>query len=106
LTNRYNHFEPYNTGRFFAEKKDALTTAGLANRERIVALDRRIASCVHALLRQRRAREARRLFDRIDWDLAGNNGRPRFGSFAWSSRTLGFAGARAFIAANRVLGRA
>lgn len=106
LTIRHDHFEPHNTGRFFAEKKDGLTAAGLANRERIAALDRRILGCIHALLRQGRRQEARRLFDRISWDLIGDDRRPRFGSFAWSSHAFGFAGARAFIAVNRVLGRA
>jgi glycosyltransferase involved in cell wall biosynthesis len=106
LTIRYDHFEPHDTGRFFAEKKDELKSAGLANRERIAALDWRILSCIHALLRQGRWREARRLFDKIDWDLIGSDRRQRVGSFAWSSRAFGFAGARAFIAVNRVLGRA
>jgi hypothetical protein len=106
LTIRHDHFEPHNAGRVFAEKKDALKTAGLATPERIAALDRRILSCVHSLLRQGRWQQARRLFDTIDWDLIPRDRRQRVGSFAWSSRVFGFAGARAFIAANRALGRA
>jgi hypothetical protein len=105
LTIRHDHFEPYNTGRFFAEKRDELKRAGLATPERIAALDRRILSCIHLLLRQQRRREAHRLFIGIDWDLMQGERRPRVASFAWSSRVFGFAGAWAFIAANRVLGR-
>jgi glycosyltransferase involved in cell wall biosynthesis len=105
LTIRHDHFEPHNTGRFFAEKKDQLKRAGLATGERIAALDGRILSCIHSLLRQGCRREARQLFDAVSWDLIGSERRQRFGSFAWSSRVFGFAGARAFIAANRVLGR-
>jgi glycosyltransferase involved in cell wall biosynthesis len=106
LTIRHDHFEPDNTGWFFAEKKHELTTARLAHPERIAALDRRILSCIHSLLRQGRRQQARRLFDEISWDLIGRDGRQRIGSFAWSSHVFGFAGARAFIAVNRVLGRA
>ena len=106
MTIRYDHFEPYNTGRSLAEKKDQLQRAGQATPERIAALDRRILSYIHSLLRQGRRREARQLFDTVSWDLIGSERQQRFGSFAWSSRAFGFAGALAFIAVNRALGRA
>jgi glycosyltransferase involved in cell wall biosynthesis len=105
LTIRHDHFEPHCMGRFFAEKKNQLKISGLLNEERIAALDKRILSCVHSLLRQGRERDAQRLFDKVSWDLMRNQGPQRVASFAWSSQVFGFLGAKAFIAANRMLGR-
>src|SRR4051794_2073690 len=105
LTIKHDHFEPHCMGRFFAEKKTQLEISGLLNEERIAALDKRILSCVHSLLRQGHERDAHRLFDEVSWDLMRNQGAQRVASFAWSSRVFGFVGAKAFIAANRVLGR-
>jgi len=105
LTIRHNHFEPRYMGDFFAEKKKQLKLSGLLNDERIAALDKRVLSCVHSLLRQGLEADAHRLFSMVNWDLMTNQGSSRVASFVWSSRVFGFAGAKAFIAANRVLGR-
>jgi glycosyltransferase involved in cell wall biosynthesis len=105
LTIRNNHFEPYIMGRFFVEKKDRLKQIGLASEVRITALDSRILSCVHMLLCRGRRRDAGRLFDKVDWPLRPRDRRLRVGSFSWMSQVFGFGGARAFIAANRLLGR-
>ena len=59
-------------GDFFAEKKKQLKLSGLLNDERIAALDKRILSCVHSLLRQGLEADAHRLFAMVNWDLMKN----------------------------------
>ena len=73
LTIRHNHFEPRYMGDFFAEKKKQLKLSGLLNDERIAALDKRILSCVHSLLRQGLEADAHRLFSMVNWGLMTNS---------------------------------
>ena len=106
LTVKYNHFEPFNTGLFFVEKKQQLSDNLLINIERAAALDARILGCVHSLLRSGRSREAQELFKTVSWELMDRYVWLRPGSFAWCSRRFGFPGAKSFIAVNRIFGRA
>ena len=61
-------------GQVFCGKETQLKISGLLNEERIAALDKRILSCVHSLLRQGHERDAHRLFDKVSWDLMRNQG--------------------------------
>ena len=107
LTYAHNHFEPFQTGIFFADKKRDLKRGATINLEREAALDARIVSCIHALLRQNRLCEAESLFQIVNWGLVAEYRWVRPGSFAWFCRRLGFhVGARGFIAVNRLIGRA
>jgi hypothetical protein len=107
LTHAHDHFEPFRTGLFFAEKKKDLREGRATNLEREEALDARIVSCIHMLLGANRITEARNLFERVSWEASGGYRWVRPGSFAWCCRQFGFhMGARGFIAANRVIGRA
>lgn len=106
LTIKHDHFEPYNTGSFFAEKKSQLQSASLLNTERASALDQRILSSVHSLLCSGRVRHARELFREVNWELIDRYPWFRPASFASVSKRIGFAGAQSLIFANRLLGRA
>jgi glycosyltransferase involved in cell wall biosynthesis len=106
LTLKYDHFEPLSAGLFFAEKKLHLSESSLINVERAAALDSRILSCIHSLLRRRRLQEAKELFETVSWGLMDRYAWVRPGSFAWCSQRFGFLGAKSFIAVNRVIGRA
>jgi glycosyltransferase involved in cell wall biosynthesis len=106
LSIKYDHFEPFVAGSFFAEKKRELIGKLLLNTERECALDWRILASIHSLLRVGRFAEARTLFAEISWDRAYQYPWSRPGSFAWTAKHFGFLGAKSFIAANRLIGRA
>jgi hypothetical protein len=107
LTRAHDHFEPFQAGLFFSEKKSDLQEASEINLERAAALDARVISCIHQLLSANRQSEAKALFERVSWSLSSGYRWVKPGSFAWFCRQLGFqVGARGFIAANRLIGRA
>jgi len=107
LTIAHDHFEPFKTGAFFAEKKAALARAELLNFERSASLDSRMLSEILVLLRERRVHEARMLFQRVSWSLIDQYHYMRFGSFAWFSRRFGFElGSRSFVMVSRLIGGA
>jgi len=105
LTNKLDHFEPMQTGRFFAGRKSRLIALGAATDERVAALDEQILGCVHRLLCIGRVAEAATLAGTISRNLSGHYGRHRLGSFAWCLKWGGMRTARLFVMINRFLGR-
>lgn len=104
LSVAHDHDEPYQAGLFFAGQLERLRKKGLLNAERASALNARVLSSVHSLLRGGEVERAGELLGRVEWKRAKPEARP--GSFAWVARVGGLPGARAFIAINRVMGRA
>lgn len=100
----HDHDEPYQAGAFFADQLDRLRSKNLLRAERSDALNARILSSVHSLLRADEVDKAGELLGRVEWKHAKREVRP--GSFAWAARVGGLLGARAFIAINRAMGRA
>jgi glycosyltransferase involved in cell wall biosynthesis len=106
ITNRFDHYEPAKTGRFFAEQKEKLINCGCLNFERASALDFHILTNAYQLLRGGRSQEADRLYDTVSWHHLLKYDWCRFGSMAWiagwGGRKLG---TRSFYYMNKILGR-
>lgn len=104
ISNRYDHFEPLMTARTFAGLKARLAARGLLTDERIAALNERLLPCLYGLVRAGRP-EAREVYDTVEWAGPFGPGSCRPASFAWCARWGGLAGARGFMALNRMIGR-
>lgn len=93
----HDHFDPAQTGLFFAAQKQRLADRGLLSDERTLALDQRLLTCFRSLLHHGRLDTAKSLYRSIDWRLAGLHGARHPGSLEWCARNAGWVGAVAFV---------
>jgi hypothetical protein len=106
LTTTYDHFEPARAAGFWSEMKRRLVSCGRLTQARASALDFKILSNVHSLMRLSRRAEARTLAKNISWEGIKNYEWYRLGSFAWFCKHGGTRwGAESFVTINRILGR-
>jgi glycosyltransferase involved in cell wall biosynthesis len=107
ITVRYDHFEPLETGRFFAAQKDHLRSLGQLLPVRECVLDEKICSNAYGLLRRHQPHAADELLAHVNWKRLTSYDWYRPFGFAGASRWLGpRLGSRAFYRINHLLGRA
>ena len=83
ITNRFDHYEPFLTGRFLTEQKEKLKSNNRLNFERASALDFHILRNAYQLLVHGRSAEADSLFEAVSWQQLLKYDWCRIGSMAW-----------------------